>query len=144
MWAVSRLRCSDARAGAISRLRGREQKRLLKFIPVKQPIPALPSSLGALVRRSPSGFSSNPFVRPLYAAFIAGVVAAVAATGMYEPFATALVAFCPCMVLVLGPHLLNGAMADVIAAGCAVASFSMPWRMLPFPIAVGMLGHAGR
>jgi hypothetical protein len=75
-------------------------------------------------------------------------VAAVAATGMYEPIATALVAFCPRMVLVLGPHLLNGAMADVIAAGCAVASFgtffSMPWRMLPFPIAVGMLGHAGR
>jgi hypothetical protein len=71
MWAVSRLRCSDARAGAISRLRGREQKRLVKFIPVKQ-----------------------------------------------------------------------------IAAGCAVASFgtffSMPWRMLPFPIAVGMLGHAAR
>lgn len=37
-------------------------------------------------------------------------------------------------------------LADVIAAGCAVASFgtffSMPWRMLPLPIAAGMLGHA--
>src|SRR5216684_346218 len=37
---------------------------------------------------------------------------------------------------------------DVIAAGCAVASFgtffSMPWRLLPFPIAVGMLAHAAR
>jgi hypothetical protein len=36
----------------------------------------------------------------------------------------------------------------VIAAGCAVAGFgtffSMPWRLLPFPIAVGMLAHAAR
>ena len=155
--------------------------------------------LGALVRRWLSGFSSNPFIQPLCAALIAGLVAAVAATSLHQPIATALVAFCPCMVLVPGPHLLNGAidlvrtrialgiarltyagiivlmicfglllgftaggaalpaagpfapvplLADVIAAGCAVASFgtffSMPWRMLPFPIAVGMLGHAAR
>jgi hypothetical protein len=37
---------------------------------------------------------------------------------------------------------------DVIAAGCAVASFgtffSMPWRLLAFPIAAGMLVHAAR
>jgi hypothetical protein len=37
---------------------------------------------------------------------------------------------------------------DVIAAGCAVASFgtffSMPWRLLAFPIAAGMLLHAAR
>jgi uncharacterized membrane protein YjjB (DUF3815 family) len=37
---------------------------------------------------------------------------------------------------------------DVIAAGCAVASFgtffSMPWRLLAFPIAAGMLAHAVR
>jgi hypothetical protein len=110
-----------------------------------------------------------------------------------------LVGFCPCMVLVPGPHILNGAIdlartrialgiarvayagvivllicsgdlfgfaavgtnlaiagssppvplvIDVIAAGCAVASFgtffSMPWRLLAFPIAVGMLAHAAR
>jgi hypothetical protein len=38
--------------------------------------------------------------------------------------------------------------ADVIAAGCAVAAFgtffSMPWRLLAFPIAIGMLAHAAR
>jgi uncharacterized membrane protein YjjB (DUF3815 family) len=37
---------------------------------------------------------------------------------------------------------------DVIAAGCAVASFgtffSMPWRLLALPIAAGMLAHAAR
>jgi uncharacterized membrane protein YjjB (DUF3815 family) len=38
--------------------------------------------------------------------------------------------------------------ADVIAAGFAVAAFgaffSMPWRLLPVPICVGMLAHAAR
>ena len=157
------------------------------------------AALGALIRRWLSGFSSNPFVQPFCAALIAGVVAAVVSASLGQPIATALVAFCPCMVLVPGPHLLNGTIdlvrtrimlgiarltyagiivlmiclglllgfttggavlptagpaapvplpADVIAAGCAVASFgtffSMPWRMLPFPIAVGMLGHAAR
>jgi uncharacterized membrane protein YjjB (DUF3815 family) len=37
---------------------------------------------------------------------------------------------------------------DVIAAGCAVASFgtffSIPWRLLALPIAAGMLAHAAR
>ena len=37
---------------------------------------------------------------------------------------------------------------DVIAAGVAVAAygtfFAMPWRMLPIPIAIGMLAHALR
>jgi uncharacterized membrane protein YjjB (DUF3815 family) len=37
---------------------------------------------------------------------------------------------------------------DVIAAECAVASFgtffSMPWRLLAFPIAAGMFAHAAR
>jgi uncharacterized membrane protein YjjB (DUF3815 family) len=47
-----------------------------------------------------------------------------------------------------GPSAPVPLVADVIAAGCAVASFgtflSMPWRLLPFPIAVGMLAHAAR
>jgi uncharacterized membrane protein YjjP (DUF1212 family) len=160
---------------------------------------AASAALGALVRRWISGFSSNPFIQPLCAALITGVVASTAAISLRQPIATALVAFCPCMVLVPGPHLLNGAIdlartrtalgiarltyagitvlmicfglllgftaggaalpaagpsapvpfvADVIAAGFAVASFgalfSIPCRMLPFPIAAGMLGHAAR
>jgi len=159
---------------------------------------AASAAIGALVRRWLSGFSSNPLIQPLCAAFIAGVVAAVASL-FHLSVATTLVAFCPCMVLVPGPHILNGAIdlartrmslgiarlayagvivllicagglfgftavganlaigessppmplvIDVIAAGCAVASFgtffSMPWRLLAFPIAVGMLAHAAR
>jgi uncharacterized membrane protein YjjP (DUF1212 family) len=160
---------------------------------------ATSAALGALVRRWVSGFSNNTLVQPLVAALIAGVTAALSPISLHLPIATALVAFCPCMVLVPGPHLLNGAidlarlritlgiarltysgivvlmicfglllgftaggaalpaagpsasvplLDDVIAAGFAVASFgsifSLPWRMLPFPIVAGMLGHAAR
>src|SRR5882762_528160 len=159
---------------------------------------ATSAAIGALVRRWLSGVSNNPLIQPLCAAFVAGVVAAAASRFQLSD-ATALVAFCPCMVLVPGPHILNGAIdlartrialgnarlaysvvivllicagslfrftalganlaiaessppvplvVDVIAAGCAVASFgtffSMPWRLLAFPIAAGMLAHAAR
>jgi uncharacterized membrane protein YjjP (DUF1212 family) len=156
------------------------------------------AAIGALLRRGLSGFSTNPLIQPLCAAFIAGAVAA-AAGRLQISNAVTLVALCPCMVLVPGPHILNGAIdlartrialgiarltyaavivllicagllfgfaaigtnlaiggpsppvplvIDVIAAGCAVASFgtffSMPWRLLAFPIAAGMLAHAAR
>jgi uncharacterized membrane protein YjjP (DUF1212 family) len=159
---------------------------------------AASAAIGALVRRWLSGFSNNPLIQPLCAAFIAGVVAA-AASRFQLSVATTLVAFCPCMVLIPGPHILNGAIdlartrialgiarlsyagvivllicagglfgftavganlamggssppaplvIDVIAAGCAVAAFgtffSMPWRLLALPIAVGMVAHAAR
>jgi uncharacterized membrane protein YjjP (DUF1212 family) len=159
---------------------------------------AASAAIGALVRRWLSGFSNNPLVQPLCAAFIAGIAAAAASRFQLSD-AIALVGFCPCMVLVPGPHILNGAIdlartrialgiarlayasvivclicagglfgftalganlaiagpsppvplvIDVIAAGCAVASFgtffSMPWRLFAFPIAAGMLAHAAR
>jgi uncharacterized protein (DUF1810 family)/uncharacterized membrane protein YjjB (DUF3815 family) len=47
-----------------------------------------------------------------------------------------------------GPSTPVPLVADVIAAGGALAAFgtffSMPWRQLPFPIAVGMIAHAAR
>ncbi|WP_246669429.1 MULTISPECIES: threonine/serine exporter ThrE family protein [unclassified Bradyrhizobium] len=159
---------------------------------------AASAAIGALVRRWLSGLSNNPLIQPLCAALIAGIVAA-AASRFQLSVATALVAFCPCMVLVPGPHILNGAidlartrialgiarlayagvivllicagglfgftvvgrhlaiaqssppvplLVDVVAAGCAVAAFgtffSMPWRLLAFPIAIGMVAHAAR
>ena len=49
---------------------------------------------------------------------------------------------------IAGPSPPVPLIIDMIAAGCAVASFgtffSMPWRLLAFPIAVGMLAHAAR
>ncbi|MFM0007381.1 threonine/serine exporter family protein [Paraburkholderia dipogonis] len=158
---------------------------------------AISAAAGAFVRRWQVKLGGNPFLEPLSAATLAGVIGAIASR-LHLSDAPSLVAFCPCMVLVPGPHILNGAgdlartritlgvarltyaalivlmictglligtaaaggalqaapsaaapfAADVIAAGCAVASFgtffSMPWRLLPLPIAVGMLAHAAR
>lgn len=159
---------------------------------------ALSAGMGALARRWLAVLKSGPFAPPLCASAIAGLVAAIA-IHMHLSDIPNLVACCPCMVLIPGPHILNGAIdlartrislgisrlayagvlilltcvgllaglaiggitvpppdahvvvpffADVIAAGLAVASFgtffSMPWRLLPFPIAIGMVAHAVR
>src|SRR6202795_2013677 len=69
---------------------------------------AASAAIGAIVRRWLSGFSNNPLIQPLCAAFIAGVVAGAASRSQLSDAIT-LVGFCPCMVLVPGPHILNGA-----------------------------------
>jgi uncharacterized membrane protein YjjP (DUF1212 family) len=69
---------------------------------------AASAAVGALVRRWLSGVSGNPLIQPLSAATIAGAIAA-AAGRLQLSDDIALLAFCPCMVLVPGPHLLNGA-----------------------------------
>ena len=157
---------------------------------------ALSAGAGACLRRWLAAKSKNLFVQPFCAAILAGMVGAIA---VRLQLSSTLVAVCPCMVLVPGPHLLNGALDlarariilgiarvsyaslvilmicaglvlglalggvslpvsvpsnqvplwyDVPAAGLAVAAFgsffNMPWRMLPIPILVGMLAHAGR
>ncbi|MBY5720653.1 threonine/serine exporter family protein [Rhizobium leguminosarum] len=160
---------------------------------------AFSAGLGALFRRWLAKVSENPFIQPLSAALLAGVVAAAAERLRLSGAASSLTALCPCMILVPGPHILNGAIdmararvaiglarltyagllilainigllvgleacgaalppaasslvvpftADVTAAGCAAAAFgtffSIPWRLLPLPIAVGMLAHGVR
>ncbi len=159
---------------------------------------ALSAGFGACLRRWLARKTHNALVQPFCAALLAGVVAALA---LYlrpdEP--QRLVAVCPCMVLVPGPHILNGALDlarariplgaarigyallivfmictglllglsfggvtlpvsspavavpllfDVLAAGVAVAAyatfFSMPVRMMPLPILVGMVAHGAR
>jgi uncharacterized membrane protein YjjP (DUF1212 family) len=159
---------------------------------------ALSAGAGGYLRRWLGRRSHNPLLQPFCASLLAGAIASLA---LYlrpdEP--QRLVAVCPCMVLVPGPHILNGALdlarariplgaarigfallvvlmicaglllglslggvtlpvtagpvhvplfCDVLAAGVAVAAyatfFSMPARMLPVPIAVGMLAHGAR
>lgn len=151
---------------------------------------------GAALRRWLAGVAPTPLPQPLGAAFLAGLIA-VGVGHLLPSSAVFVIALCPCMVLVPGPHLLNGAIdmarmrlplalerlsyagllvllitvgllaglslggqsipltpggasvalpVDVIAAGIAIAAygtfFSMPWRMLPLPMAVGMVAHA--
>lgn len=159
---------------------------------------ALSAMLGAGVRRWLLRVSGSPLLPTFAAALIAGIVGAIV-VDLHLSAAQQLVAVCPCMVLVPGPHFLNGALDlarteislgvarityagvivlmicgglllglavggiglpasaastavpllyDVIAAGVAVAAygtfFSMPWRMLPIPMLIGMLAHAAR
>src|SRR5262249_19945831 len=153
---------------------------------------------GAFLRRGLARLSGNVFIQPFCAAILAGIIGGLAVN--YDLSSSLrLIAVCPCMVLVPGPHFLNGAIAlindrihlgaarllyaglivvaistglllgltlvgaslpfdapgravplweDVIAAGVAVACYSVfystPLRMLPWPVAVGMLAHALR
>jgi uncharacterized membrane protein YjjP (DUF1212 family) len=156
------------------------------------------AAAGAVLRRILSRYSTNTLLQPLCAALLAGIVGALAVRYQLSS-SLRLVAVCPCMILVPGPHVLNGMMdlsaarvslgaarlvyaaivivaicvgllfglsifhvslpvggpgrtvplwLDVIAAGVAVASysvfFSTPLRMLGWPIAVGMLAHGLR
>jgi uncharacterized membrane protein YjjP (DUF1212 family) len=156
---------------------------------------ALAAAAGGLLRRWLGALGAGPLVQVFVAAALAGAVAAAAHLQLGA--SAAIVAICPAMVLVPGPHILNGALdlldlrvtlglarlafgtmlltaiaaglilglhaggqmlavtassspvplvVDVLAAGVAAASypvyFSMPWRMIGWPVGAGMLAHA--
>ncbi len=67
---------------------------------------------GAFLRRALGRVSANLFLQPFCAAILAGVIGAIAVRWDLSS-SLRLVAVCPCMVLVPGPHFLNGAL-DVI------------------------------
>ena len=70
------------------------------------------AAAGAILRRTLARYSTNIILQPFSAALVAGVVGALAVR--YELSSSLrLVAVCPCMVLVPGPHFLNG-MLDLI------------------------------
>jgi uncharacterized membrane protein YjjP (DUF1212 family) len=159
---------------------------------------AFSAGAGAALRRGLAGFAENAFAQPFCAALLAGLIGAVAIHWRLDVLQR-LVVVCPCMVLVPGPHFLNGAidllrvrialgaarvtyasltvvaisaglllglsiggaslppaqpappvplLYDFLSAGVAVAAygtfFSMDWRLLPAPIAIGMVAHAAR
>ena len=70
---------------------------------------ALSAGVGACLRRWLAAKTRNLFVQPFCAAFLAGIVGAIAFR-LQLSSVLRLVAVCPCMVLVPGPHLLNGAL----------------------------------
>jgi uncharacterized membrane protein YjjP (DUF1212 family) len=64
---------------------------------------------GAILRRALAQLSANDFVQPFCAAILAGLIGALAVR--YDLSSSLrLVAVCPCMVLVPGPHFLNSAL----------------------------------
>lgn len=157
---------------------------------------AMSAAIGGLIRRALGRFGIGTLVQAFVAATVAGLIGA-AAVHLNLGAATGLIAVCPGMVLVPGPHILNGALdllalritlgiarlgyatlilaaiatglvfglyiggqtlsvsgvganvpfyTDVLAAGVAAGSypvyFSMPYRMIGWPVAAGMLAHA--
>ena len=70
------------------------------------------ASAGAVLRRTLARYSTNVFLQPFSAALVAGLVGALAVRFQLSS-SLRLVAVCPCMVLVPGPHFLNG-MLDLI------------------------------
>jgi uncharacterized membrane protein YjjP (DUF1212 family) len=64
------------------------------------------AGMGALLRRGLARLSKNVFLQPFCAALLAGAVGAVAAR--YQLISSLRLVVCPCMILLPGPHILNG------------------------------------
>jgi uncharacterized membrane protein YjjP (DUF1212 family) len=96
------------------------------------------AAAGAIARRALAHHSANIFLQPFGAALIAGVVGALAAR--YELSSSLrLVAVCPCMVLVPGPHFLNG-MLDLIRGRISLGATRLIYAVLVVvAISVGLL-----
>jgi uncharacterized membrane protein YjjP (DUF1212 family) len=69
----------------------------------------LSAAAGAILRRGLARYSANIFLQPFGAALLAGVIGALAVRYQLSS-SLRLVAVCPCMVLVPGPPVLNGAL----------------------------------
>jgi len=99
---------------------------------------AFSAGLGACLRRWLAGVSRNLFVQPFGAALLAGAIGAVAVR-LQLSSALRLIAVCPCMVLVPGPHLLNGAM-DLIRGRVPLGASRIGYASLTIlMICVGLL-----
>jgi len=77
--------------------------------PVAAALILVSAGAGALLRRGLAQFSVNDFLQPFCASLLAGVIGALAVRYQLSS-SLRLVAVCPCMILVPGPHFLNGAM----------------------------------
>lgn len=99
---------------------------------------ALSAGGGALLRRCLAQWARSPFLQPLCAAFVAGLVGALAVR-LNLADAQGLIALCPCLVLVPGAHILNGTIDLVrtrIALGAARLTYA--W-MIVVMISAGLL-----
>jgi uncharacterized membrane protein YjjP (DUF1212 family) len=109
---------------------------------VKQPAAAvlifLSGGAGAVLRRALSRLSANVFVQPFCAALLAGIIGALAVRYQLSS-SLRLVAVCPCMVLVPGPHILNG-MLDLVNGRIHLGAARLIYAMLvTAAISIGLL-----
>ena len=114
------------------------------------------AAAGAVLRRSLARYSANMFLQPFAAALLAGVIGALAVRYQLSS-SLRLVAVCPCMVLVPGPPVLNGALdllhgrvhlgaARIIFAGIVVVAIStgllLGLTLLGVSLPVGLPGRS--
>jgi uncharacterized membrane protein YjjP (DUF1212 family) len=98
----------------------------------------LSAGAGALLRRWLAALGSNPFAQPFGAALLAGVIGAIVARFQLSSVPQ-LVAVCPCMVLVPGPHYLNGAI-DLARTRVALGACRIGYAsLITLVISVGLL-----
>jgi uncharacterized membrane protein YjjB (DUF3815 family) len=98
----------------------------------------LSAAAGAVLRRSLARYSANPFLQPLCAALLAGIIGAFAVRyQLSSPLR--LVAVCPCMILVPGPHVLNGMMDLSVARISLGASRLLYAGLVVLVISAGLL-----
>ena len=96
------------------------------------------AATGAILRRTLARYSTNIFLQPFGAALVAGVVGALAVRYNLSS-SLRLVAVCPCMVLVPGPHFLNG-MLDLIRGRVNLGSARLTYAVLTVvAISTGLL-----
>ncbi len=88
----------------------------------------LSAACGGLLRRLIAKYSTNVFLQPFFASLLAGMIGALAARGGFS-FASQLVAICPCMILVPGPHLLNSGL-DMIHGWLHLGATRMMYALL--------------
>ena len=96
------------------------------------------AAVGAALRRFVARYSTNALLQPLGAALLAGVVGALAVRYQLSS-ALRLVAVCPCMILVPGPHVLNG-MTDLAANRIHLGSSRLVYAgLVVLAISAGLL-----
>ena len=86
------------------------------------------AATGAILRRTLARCSTNVFLQPFSAALVAALVGALAVRFELSS-SLRLVAVCPCMVLVPGPHFLNG-MMDLIRGRMNLGAARLLYAML--------------
>ena len=126
---------------------------------VEHPVPMalifVSAAAGGILRRGVAQASANVFLQPFCAALVAGVIGALAVRYQLSS-SLRLVAVCPCMVLVPGPHVLNGALdlingrihlgaARLIYAGLVIVAISTGLLLGLALLGVSLpVDHAGR
>jgi uncharacterized membrane protein YjjP (DUF1212 family) len=98
----------------------------------------LSAGAGGLLRRAIGKVSANIFVQPFCAALLAGLIGGLAARYQLST-ALRLVVVCPCMVLVPGPHILNGTL-DLIGGRIHLGSARLVYAgLIVVAISTGLL-----